>query len=63
MAETALIRSKNSPHNVPALIDAAQTSLTDLARVSLRISCNGPASFQCGFDEPEWLRYLGQPVT
>jgi hypothetical protein len=63
MAETALIRSKNPSHNVPALIDAAQTSLTDSARLYLRNSCNGSASFQCGFDEPEWLRYLGQPVT
>lgn len=29
MAETALIRSKNPSHNVPAIIEAAQTSLMD----------------------------------
>jgi hypothetical protein len=35
MPETALIPAKNSSHNVPATIEAAQTSLTDLARLYL----------------------------
>lgn len=35
MPETALILAKNSSHNVPATIEAAKTSLTDLARLYL----------------------------
>lgn len=35
MPETALILAKNSSHNVRATIEAAKTSLTNLARLYL----------------------------
>jgi hypothetical protein len=41
MPETALMVPSNLSHNVPALIEAAKTSLTDLAKLYLKTEVAG----------------------
>ena len=58
MPETALILAKNSSHNVPAIIEAAKTSLTDLARLYLITEVAGQSQATLDAKRRDLRRFL-----
>ncbi len=58
MAETALIRSNNLSHNVPAVIESAKTRLTDLATLYLLTEVAGQSQATLDAKRRDLQRFL-----
>jgi len=58
MPETALMVPSNLSHNVPALIEAAKTSLTDLAKLYLKTEVAGQSQATLEAKRRDLTRFL-----